>query len=116
MKKIEKICRIVHIIMCVLNLGQIFCILTAGSTGQLYEFFRILSVAYRPLLIFFMSYSYLQYFVFGLLAIFMIIKYIIYDKNKEVAKKSFWIDIVLWIVTVFELYYLESSFDLILWF
>ena len=49
-------------------------------------------------------------------AIFMIIKYIIYDKNKEVAKKSFWIDIVLWIVTVFELYYLESSFDLILWF
>lgn len=114
MKKFEKTNRIVHIIMCVLNLGSIFYALMMCSIGTaLYSFFRRLSLAFSWSLIF-MRVTYLQYIIFGLMAIFTIIKYIIFIRNKEIAKRNIWIDVVLWAITVFELSYLENAFEAIL--
>ena len=116
MKRIDKTNKIIHIVMCVLNLGSIFYALMVCSIGKpLYGFFRRLSLAFgMPLL--FMRIAYLQYIIFGLLAIFTIIKYIAFAKNKEIAKKNILIDGVLWLITVFELIYLENAFQSILWF
>ena len=116
MKKIDNTNKIIHIIMCVLNLGSIFYALMVCSIGTpLYGFFSRLSLAFgMPLL--FMRLAYLQYIIFGVLAIFTIIKYIVFAKNKEIAKKNIWIDGVLWLITVFELIYLENAFKSILWF
>ena len=116
MKKIEKINRIIHIVMCVLTLGTIFYALMVCSIGTpLYSFFRGLSLVFcMPLL--FMRFAYLQYIIFGLLAIFTIIKYIVFAKNKEIVKRNIWIDIILWIITIIELVCLENAFESILWF
>ena len=116
MKRIEKANRIIHIIICVLNFGSIFYALMTCSAGTpMYSFFRRLSLAFSlPLL--FMRFAYLQYIFFGLIAIFTVIKYIISFKNKEIAKRNIGIDIVLWIITVFELIYLEGAFEAIIWF
>ena len=116
LKNIDKTNKIIHIVMCVLNLGSIFYALMVCSIGTpLYGFFRRLSSAFgMPLL--FMRLAYLQYIIFGLLAIFTIIKYIAFAKNKEIAKKNILIDGVLWLITVFELIYLENAFKSILWF
>ena len=65
-----------------------------------------------PLL--FMRVIYLQYIIFGLIAIFTIIKYIISIKNKEIIIKNIWTDVVLWTITIFELIYLESAFEAII--
>ena len=114
MKRIEKANCIIHIIMCVLNFGSIFYALMGGSIGTLlYSFFRRLSLAFSmPLL--FMRVIYLQYIIFGLIAIFTIIKYIISIKNKEIIIKNIWTDVVLWTITIFELIYLESAFEAII--
>ncbi len=114
MKRIEKANCIIHIIMCVLNFGSIFYALMGGSIGTLlYSFFRRLSLAFSmPLL--FMRVIYLQYIIFGLIAIFTIIKYIISIKNKEIIIRNIWIDVVLWTITIFELIYLESAFGAII--
>ena len=114
MKRIEKANCIIHIIMCVLNFGSIFYALMGCSIGTLlYSFFRRLSLAFSmPLL--FMRVIYLQYIIFGLIAIFTIIKYIISIKNKEIIIKNIWTDVVLWTITIFELIYLESAFEAII--
>lgn len=113
MRRIEKANRITHIIMCVLNLGSIFYALMVNSTGtSLYSFFKRLSLAFgMPLL--FMRVAYLQYIIFGLIAIFTIIRYIIFIKNREIIKRNIWIDVVLWTITIFELIYLENAFGAI---
>lgn len=116
MKRFDKTNKIIHSVMCVLNLGSIFYALMVCSIGTpLYAFFRRLSLALSmPLL--FMRFAYLQYIIFGLLATFTIIKYIVLIKNKEIEKRKIWIDVVLWLITVFELIYLENAFEAILWF
>lgn len=116
MNRIEKTNRIIHIVMCVLNLGSIFYAFMVRSIGTpLYGFFRQLSLDFSmPLL--FMRFAYLQYIIFGLLAIFTIIKYIVFAKKRKLQKKNIWIDGVLWLITVFEIIYLENAFKSILWF
>ena len=116
MKMIDKTNKIIHIVMCILNLGSIFYALMVHSIGTpLYSFFRRLSLAFgMPLL--FMRFAYLQYIIFGLLGIFTIIKYIVFVINKKKVKKNSWIDGVLCLITVFELIYLEYAFESILWF
>ena len=110
MKRIETVNRTVHIIMCILNLGSIFYALMTASQGTpLYGFFRQLSVGSGVLLAF-MRLAYLQYIVFGLIAVIAVIGYIISVKNKEVIKRNICIDAVLWAVTVFELIFLEGTF------
>ncbi len=114
MKRIEKANWITHIIMCILNLGSIFYALMVSSIGTpLYSFFRRLSLTFGWSLLL-MRIVYLQYIIFGLIAIFTIIKYIISIKNKEIIKRNIWIDVVLWIITIFELIYLESAFGAII--
>ena len=113
MKRIEKSNWIIHIIMCVLTLGSIFYALMVCSIGTpLYGFFRQLSLAFGWSLLL-MRIVYLQYIIFGLIAIFTIIKYIISIKNKEIIIRNIWIDVVLWTITIFELIYLESAFGAI---
>lgn len=67
-----------------------------------------------PLL--FMRTIYLQYIVFGILAVLTITKYIYIVKNKKVSKKDIIVDIILWGITVVELIYIEEAFLAILWF
>ena len=116
MKRIDKVIRIIHSVLCVLNLGSIFYALMVCSIGtSLYAVFRRLSLAFSiPLL--FMRFAYLQYIVFGVLALFTIIKYIVFVKNKEFSKRNILVDIVLWIIAIIELIYLENAFESILWF
>ena len=52
--------------------------------------------------------------IFVLIAVYTIIKYANLVKNKEIEKTKIWIDIVLWIITVFELIYLENAFEAII--
>ena len=114
MKKIEKTNCIIHIIMCVLNLGSIFYAFMVSSIGTpLYSFFRRLTLDFSMSLVF-MRIVYLQYIIFGLIAIFTIMKYIISIKNKEIIIRNMWTDVILWTITIFELIYLESAFEAII--
>lgn len=53
---------------------------------------------------------YLQYILFGALAVFAVILYTKAKKNHTIIKKRVFIDCVLWAITVFELIFLEEYF------
>ena len=113
MKRFEKANRIIHIITCFLNLGTIFYALMVCSTRTpLYGFFRRLSLSFgMPLL--FMRALYLQYIIFGLIAVFTVI---VYTKNKERVKRNVLVDVLLWTTTILELIFLERAFEAIVFF
>ena len=111
MKKIEKIVRILHIVLCLLNIGSIFfgIMLMIGGGNNAYSFFRELSISWCfPMLI--LRIAYLQYILFGVIDIFSIVNYIFRIKNKEVIRKNVFIDCFLWGITVFEIMNLERYF------
>lgn len=116
MQKFEKPARIIHVIVCVLNLGSLFFGLMlpfAGSAtswgSSAYLFFKGASLA-LALPMFFMRIIYLQYILFGILAVFSVIHYMKAKKNHTIIKKRVFIDCVLWAITVFELIFLEEYF------
>ena len=111
MKRVEKIFRIVHIILCLLNIGSVFfgiMLMTSGGNNA-YSFFRELSVSCCfPMLI--LRTAYLQYILFGVIAVFSIVNYISKIKKKEIIRKNIFLDCSLWAITVFELIHLEQYF------
>ena len=79
--KIQKINRIIHSVMCAMNLGAVFYALMSWSIGTpFYGFLRQMSLAFGwPLLL--MRVFYLQYIIFGCVAVFTIMGYV--KNNKE---------------------------------
>ena len=115
MKKFEKSVRIIHIVLCLLNVGSLFfgIMLMTGGGNDVYSFFRELSIGCCfPMLI--LRIAYLQYILFGLIAIFSTVSYILKIKHKEIVRKNICIDCSLWLITIFELIYLEQYFAIII--
>lgn len=114
MKKAEKIFRIIHIILCFANIGSLFfgIMRFSGSGNKAYSFFRELSIELCfPMLL--MRTIYLQYVLWGIIALFTIINVIYKIRTKSIAKKFVFIDCTFWITAIFELIYLESYFSAI---
>lgn len=119
MKKLEKIIRIVHTILCFLNLGCLFFALMKLSGGgnvpyRIFRWFNLLFIFVVPM--FLMRLAYLQYVLFGIIAVLDVVIYVHKIKNKTVDKKHLLYDILLWIITFGELIFLEEYFLNILWF
>ena len=122
MQKFEKPARITQAMLCALNIGSILFGLMlpfAGSESSwgssAYLFFKGASLT-LALPMFFMRIIYLQYILFGILAVFSVIHYTKVKKNHTIVKKRVFIDCVLWVITVFELIFLEEYFLNIMWF
>ncbi len=113
MIRLEKIVRILHTILCALHLGCLFFGLMKATGGgnvpyKIFRWFNLLPFFVLPM--FFMRIFYLQYIIFGLIAIFDIIIYIYKITEKSIDKKLLIYDVVLWIITIGELLFLEDYF------
>lgn len=111
LKKAEKAVIIIQLIFCLLNISCLFFgIMSAfggGNTG--YSIFRSLCLTFSiPAVV--IRIAYMQYIIFGAIAVFDVFKYASNIKNKRVSKKYLLADIALWIITIFELIFLEDMF------
>lgn len=114
MKKTERNIRILHIILCLLNIGCLFfgimVMFRGGNEG--YRIFRDLNIGFcTPM--FFMRLFFLQYIVFSVIAVLYAKIYIYKVKNKSLNKKILCLDIVLWTLAIVELFFLEDYFECI---
>ena len=107
MIKIERTARICHIVLCLLNIGAIFfAFMKLAGTGAIYSFFRRLSMAFAfPMMI--MRMAYLQYILFAALAVLFVIVLTVKIRNRTINAKCLAWDLTLWLVSFFELAYLE---------
>ncbi len=105
--KIEKTARICHVVLCLLNIGAIFfAFMMLAETGPIYSFFRQLSLGFSlPMML--MRAAYLQYILFAILAVLFVVVLIGKIKNKTINAKCLAWDLALWLISAFELIYLE---------
>lgn len=117
MKKFEKIIRILNAILCFLDIGCLFFSSMTAFSGihPVYRIFRSLSFAFS-LPMFFMRTVYLQYILYGIIAVSYIVIYWFKIKNKCIVKKYLYTDIILCSIAIAELFFLESYFINILTF
>ena len=117
MKIADRIFRVIHIILCCVNIGSLFfgIMVLSGGGNIVYSFFRELSIGFCfPMLL--MRVVYLQYILWGIIAIFTIANAIYKIKTKSVVKKTIYVDCIFWMIAIFELIYLERYFSAIIFF
>lgn len=115
MKKVEKSVRIIHIVLCLLNVSSLFfgIMLLTGGENEIYRFFREISIEFCfPMLL--MRVVYLQYILWGIVAMFTIVNVIYKIKIKNIEKKIVFVDCAFWVIAIFELIYLERYFGAII--
>ena len=119
MKRFKKIIRIIHTVLCALHLGCLFFGLMKASGGgnmayRIFRWFNFLVIFVIPM--FFMRLFYLQYIIWGLIAISDIAIYINKALKKSIEKKTLIYDAALWSITICEMLFLEEYYLNILYF
>ncbi len=116
-ERFEKPVGILHALMCLLNIGSVFfgVMAVSGGGNEIYRIFRSLSLSCALPMVF-MRLFYLQYIVFGLIAVFSLVNNYRKIQNKSMRRRTIAVECTLWIVAAIELLYLEQYYINIIWF
>lgn len=114
MSKEERI-RIIHIALCLINIGCLFFPFVKLSGGTPTYSFWCAITGWLGIPMFLMRLIYLQYVLWGVIAVFEVIFYINKIKNKNINKKMLFVDIFLWVITILEIVLLEDFFYALYW-